>query len=88
MIAKDQIVQDEYTTYFRSIIVFGTIRIIRDEVEKREAIEKIAVKYSPDDTEENRRKAIEQEWKQLCMLEMIPEHISGKEAIELVKQRK
>ena len=39
VIDKDQIVPDEYTTYFRSVIVFGTIRILHDEAEKREAIE-------------------------------------------------
>ena len=87
VIDREQIVPDEYTTYFRSVIVFGTVRILQDEAEKREAIEKLAVKYAPDDTAEHREKAIEREWKQLCMLEMIPEHMSGKEAKELVKQR-
>ena len=85
VIDQDQIVPEEYTTYFRSVIVFGTIRILHDEAEKREAIEKLAVKYAPDDTEENRKKAIEQDWKPLCMLEMTLEHISGKEAVELVR---
>ena len=85
VIDKDQIVPEEYTTYFRSVIVFGTIRILHDEAEKREAIEKLAVKYAPDDTEENRKKAVERDWKPLCMLEMTPEHISGKEAVELVR---
>mgnify|MGYP000734755229 CR=1 FL=1 len=88
VIDKDLVVPEEYTTYFRSVIVFGTIRILHDEEEKREAIEKLAVKYAPDDTEENRNKAIEREWNPLCMLEMTPEHISGKEAIELVRQHK
>lgn len=88
VIDKDQIVPDEYTTYFRSVIVFGTIRILHDEAEKREAIEKLAVKYAPDDTEENRNKAIEREWNPLCVFEMTPEHITGKEAIELVRQHK
>ena len=87
VIDKDNIVPDEYTTYFRSVIVFGTIHILHDEAEKREAIEKLARKYAPADTEENRQKTIERDWKPLCMLEMTPEHISGKEAIELVKQR-
>lgn len=85
LIDKDQIVPEEYTTYFRSVIVFGEIRILENEEEKRDAIEKLAVKYAPDDSEENRRQAIDREWKPLCMLEMRPEHISGKEAIELVR---
>ena len=88
VIDQDQIVPEEYTTYFRSVIVFGTIRILHDEAEKREAIEKLAVKYAPDDTEENRKKAIERDGKPLCMLEMTPEHISGKEAVELARLRK
>ncbi len=88
VIDKDQIVPEEYTTYFRSVIVFGKIRIIEEDGEKRAAIEKLALKYAPDDTLENRKEAIEKEWKPLCMLELMPEHISGKEAIELARQRK
>ncbi len=83
VIDQDQIVPEEYTTYFRSVIAFGRIRIAEDDTEKRSAIEKLALKYSPDDTDENREKAIEREWKPLCMLEMEIEHLSGKQAIEL-----
>lgn len=87
VIDKDHIMPEEYTSYFRSVIVFGTIQIMEDEEEKRTAIDKLALKYAPDDTKENRKKAIDREWKPLCMLEMTPEHISGKEAIELVRVR-
>ena len=85
VIGQDYIVPERYTTYFRSVIIFGTVRILENEEEKRAAIEKLALKYAPDDSAENREKAIEREWKPLCMLEMTPEHISGKEAIELTK---
>lgn len=88
VIDKDEVVPEEYTTYFRSVIVFGKIRILEDDGEKRSAIEKLALKYAPDDTMENRQEAIDKEWKPLCTLEMAPEHISGKEAIELARQRK
>ena len=88
VIDKDEIVPEEYTAYFRSVIVFGKIRILEDDVEKRSAIEKLALKYAPDDTMKNRQEAIDKEWKPLCTLEMVPEHISGKEAIELARQRK
>lgn len=87
VIDKDEIVPEEYTTYFRSVIVFGKIRVLEDDGEKRAAIEKLALKYAPDDTIENRQEAIDKEWKPLCTLEMVPEHISGKEAIELARQR-
>ena len=87
VIDQDQVVAEEYTSYFRSVIVFGTLRILEDEQEKRAAIEKLAVKYAPEDTDSGRQTAIEQEWAPLCMLEMCIDHMSGKEALELVKQK-
>lgn len=86
VIDQDQIVPEEYTSYFRSVIVFGSMRILTDEREKRNAVEKLALKYAPDDAEENRKRAIEREWTTLCMLEMNIDYMSGKEAIELVKR--
>ena len=88
VIDRDQVVPEEYTTYFRSVIAFGRIRILEDEGEKRAAIEKLALKYAPDDTTYHRKAAIDREWGPLCMLEMTIEHLSGKEAIELVQAKK
>ena len=87
VIDQDHIVPEEYTTYFRSVIAFGTVRMLVEDEEKRAAIEKLAVKYAPADSKENRDSAIDREWAPLCMLEMTVEHLSGKEAIELVRQR-
>ena len=86
VIDQDLVVPEEYTSYFRSIIAFGTIRILEDSQEKREAIEKLAVKYAPADSAANRARAIEREWAPLCMLEMTIDHLSGKQAIELVQR--
>ena len=77
-------VPEAYTTYFRSVIVFGTVRILTAEREKYEAIDKLALKYAPD-AAEHRRNAIDREWKSLCLLELTPAHLSGKAAIELLK---
>lgn len=87
VIDQDQVVPEEYTTYFRSVVVFGRMRVLEDEQEKREAIEKLAIKYAPKDSPENRRRAIDREWEPLCMLEMTVEHLSGKEGRELAKTR-
>ena len=70
-------------TYFRSVIVFGKIRIISDESEKLDAINKLAIKYYPDESAEARRREIEREFPDLCILEFTIEHLSGKQAIEL-----
>ena len=81
----DQVVPQAYTSYFRSVILFGTLRILEEDGDKRAAIERLALKYAPTDTPEGRQAAIEGEWGALCLLEMTVEHCSGKEAIELVQ---
>ena len=87
VIAQDRIVPEEYTTHFRSVIVFGTVRVLEDEAEKRRAIEALAVRYAPEDSPESRNTAIQREWDRLCLLEFAVEHFSGKEAIELVRAK-
>ena len=86
VVDRDEVVPEEYTTYFRSVIAFGRVRVLEDEAQKRAAIELLARRYFPQDSAENRRRAIEREWAGLCMLEMDIEHMSGKEAIELARK--
>ena len=83
VIDQDQVVPGKYTTYFRSVILFGKARILEDEMEKREAIEILAKKYSPDDLQ-GRQKEIDKGLPAVCLVEIQIDHISGKEAIELV----
>ena len=87
VIDQDNIVPEEYTTYFRSVIAFGTIRILEDDAEKRRAIEALAKKYHPQDTAAHRTQAIDNEWAPLCMMTLSIEHLTGKEAIELVRAK-
>ena len=86
VIDQDQIVPEEYTTYYRSVIVFGRIRIIEDEKEKRAAVEKLALKYSPKESASRLQSTVDRAWASLCMLEMSVDHATGKEAIELIKR--
>ena len=87
VIGQDKVVPEEYTTDYRSVIAFGTVRILEDDREKYDSVREIALKYAPLDTEEQRRAAIEREWSGLCMLEMTIEHLTGKEARELMEKR-
>ena len=87
VIEQDNIIPEEYTTYFRSVIVFGKIRILEDNDEKRKAIEILAEKYSPA-LEEGRLKEIEKGFNHMHMIELSIEHMTGKEAIELVRAKK
>ena len=86
VVDRDDVKPAEYTSYFRSVIIFGRVRVLEDEAQMRAAIELLARRYFPQDSDEGRRRAIEREWAGLCMLEMDIEHMSGKEAKELARE--
>ena len=46
VVEQDNIKPAEFTTYFRSVIVFGRAGILTDETEKRAALNLLADKYS------------------------------------------
>ena len=83
VIDQDMVVPGEYTTYFRSVIAFGKAHVVNKANEKRRALEILAAKYSPDH-EEGRLREIARQFDKTCLIELAIEHMSGKEAIELV----
>lgn len=84
VVAQDQVAPLEYTTLYRSVIVFGRLRELEDDREKRAAIEALALKYAPQDTPAHREEAIRRDWAPLCVLQLTPEHISGKQGKDLI----
>ena len=87
VIDRSDVVPEDYSTNFRSVIAFGEVREVTDEAAKRRAIERLALKYAPDDSEANRAAAIDREWGALCVLELRIEHLNGKESTALAKER-
>lgn len=87
VIGQDLVIPEEYTTHYRSVIAFGTVRILEDEAEIRSSIELLAKKYYPGDTQQGRSDTITKALARLCMLELRIEHLTGKEAGELAKRR-
>lgn len=87
VIDQDQVVPEEFTTYFRSVIAFGKARVLEEPAEKRAALEALGKRYSPDETPEALAKEVEGGFKQVTMVEITIDHLSGKEAKELAKQR-
>ena len=86
VIETDHIVPDEYTTYYRSVIVFGRAKIIEDPEEKVDALLKLVDKYSAD-YREGSMEEINGKLKAVCIFVVDAEHISGKEAIEFAEAR-
>lgn len=86
VIDRDEVRPEAYTTWFRSVIAFGRIRVLEDPAEVRRAMEALAEKYSPD-LPEGRREEMEREAGRFLMLELSVEHLTGKQAIELQRQR-
>ncbi len=87
VIDKDQIVPEEYTTYFRSAIAFGKPRIVETEEEKRHSITILGRKYHPTATQEYLEAYIDKEYAPVCMICLDIDHLTGKEAIELVREK-
>lgn len=86
VIDKDQIVPEEFTTYFRSVIAFGQAIELTDETDKYEAMQLLNKKYAPTFLEAGDNE-IQREWSRLMVVKIKVEHMTGKEAIELVRQK-
>ena len=86
VIDKDDVQPEKYTTFFRSVIAFGRIHIIEDETEKLEMARMLGNRYNPNDDESLKRE-IESGLSRMQMIRFDIEHLTGKEAIELIKQR-
>ena len=86
VIDQDCVRPAEYTTYFRSVIAFGRIRIVEDEAEKQAIARILGNRYNPNQ-EEALQKELEHGLARMLAVRLDIEHLTGKEAIELLRQR-
>lgn len=86
IIEQDDVQPKKYTTFFRSVVAFGRIHIIEDEEVKLSTALMLGNRYNPND-DESLKKEIESGLSRMLMIRFDIEHLTGKEAIELVKQR-
>lgn len=85
IVDKDNVVPEEFTSYFRSVIVFGKGQIVESIEEKLKALRLLGAKYSPGiDPEAEISRFI----KNVCIIRIDIDSISGKEAIELTRMRR
>lgn len=84
VIAQDDVVPALYTTRYRSVIAFGTIRQLEDEQAIIAALDVLGRKYAPD---LDPSAEIAGSLHRVCVLEMTIDHLTGKEGIELTRLR-
>lgn len=82
VVDMDHVVQETFTTHFRSAIAFGTAVLIEDEALKYAALQALVAKYSPDYIEKG-DEAIKKGLKHTAIIEMTVTRLTGKAAIEL-----
>jgi nitroimidazol reductase NimA-like FMN-containing flavoprotein (pyridoxamine 5'-phosphate oxidase superfamily) len=86
VIEQDNIQPEKFTTFFRSVIAFGRIHIVEDEQEKLQMVRMLGNRYNPNQ-DEALQKEIESGFSHMLAIRFDIEHLTGKEAIELVRQR-
>ena len=85
VINQDMIVPEEFTTYFRSVIVKGSIRVVVDHDEMMKGLMLLCEKYSPGI---NPDAEISKCYNHVAVLGLDIVSMTGKEAIELVRKHK
>jgi hypothetical protein len=80
----DDVAPAEFTTYFRSAIACGSIRVSNDEADMIAATSALAQKYYPGHDAEH-AKVIESAKARMLAIIMDVDCLTGKEAIELVR---
>ena len=86
VVAQDQVVAEELTTYFRSAVAFGRARLVEDEAERRGPLMCLGLKYGPG-MDDFVQKHIDDEIHRTALVDIQIEHLTGKEAIELTRRR-
>lgn len=77
VVDKREVLAREYSTAYRSAIVFGRARIVTEEAELVPLLDAIAARFTEDDAEK-RMAYIRRFLHHVAVVELTPEHISAK----------
>lgn len=84
IVDKDEVIPEEFTSYFRSVIVFGNAHFVESTDEKIAALRLLGDKYSPGiDPDAEIARFIQT----VCIVRIDIDSVTGKEAIELTRAR-
>lgn len=85
IIDRDEVHPESFTTHFKSVIAFGRIHIIDDDEERLAALRMLGRRHAPHDAAGLQRE-IDKDYGRVLLLRLDIEHLTGKQAIELVNQ--
>ena len=83
---KEDIIQEKFTTYFSSVIGFGTVKKVESPEEVIHALRLLIKKYSPNYVNEGEIE-IASGLPNVAIIRIDIQEVTGKEAIELVNMR-
>jgi len=86
VVERDEVHPESYTTHYRSVIAFGTLRIVAEDAGKIAALQLLGRRFAPND-EAGLEAEISRLLARVAVLEMQITRLSGKEAKELVALR-
>lgn len=84
VVERDDILQEKFTTLFKSAVAFGKAEILVDKEEMRSSVTALAEKYCSDFLDEVPAE-VERGFDILCMIKINIEHLTGKQGKELIK---
>jgi len=83
VVDKDNVQTEKYTTFYKSVIAFGNVEIVDNKDEALSAINGLGEKYYPNHSNELQNE-IERFKTAFLIIRFDIEHITGKQAIELL----
>ncbi|MDR1573298.1 MAG: pyridoxamine 5'-phosphate oxidase family protein [Clostridiales Family XIII bacterium] len=80
VVARDEVVPEEFHTHFLSAVAFGRARVLSDDDAKRRALERILERFSPDHIEAGKA-YIERDFDKVAVVEITIEHLTAKSGV-------
>ncbi|MBR3373069.1 MAG: pyridoxamine 5'-phosphate oxidase family protein [Bacteroidaceae bacterium] len=85
VIEQDDVQPKKYTTFYRSVIAFGRVHVVDDAAEKMRMARMLGNRYNPNDDVALSRE-LESGLSRMLMIRLDIEHLTGKQAIELLSK--
>ena len=83
VIAQGDVVPEDFTTHFKSVIAFGRARLVEDVEARHAALRALAAKYCPEHPEESIEAEIAR-FPHTAIIDVTLERVTGKQCIELL----